>query len=75
MGAMRRAVAHLLQRMATRIYNADHVERIEVTDEYGVCRCRVEVIGDDFHHMETKLELLPMGWSLGELHVGGSDPH
>ncbi len=69
---MRRAIASWLHGMATRIYNADHRELIEVHDEYDICRCRLEVITDDYvHRVEAKLVALPAGWSFNDNITGG----
>lgn len=60
--SMRQAIAHLLTRMAARIHTADHKEIIEVHDDYGVLRCRVEVMGDDHHGVDAAFVRLPQGW-------------
>lgn len=64
---MRKAIASVLHRLANRIYNADHQELIEVRDEYGICRCRLEVVTDEFtHQVEATLVKLPAGWEFEE---------
>lgn len=72
---MRRRLAHALHRLAVRVWDDECIETIEVIDEYGVCRCRVEVRGNDFHGVGMAYELLPQGWTLGEQNVGRSDTY
>lgn len=74
---MRRWLAHQLHTLATRIYNTDHKELVEVRDEYDICRCRIEVVGDDLTHgVEATFDQLPEGWHIGEqIDVGRPDPH
>lgn len=59
---MKRAVAHLLHRLAHSIYNDDRHERIEIVDEWGISRCRVEILVDDSHGVDSEFEQLPSGW-------------
>ena len=63
---MRKALAALLQRMATILYCDNHEERIEVVDEYGICRCRLSIITDDVHVVEATHISLPQGWRFEE---------
>lgn len=60
---MRRAVAHLLHRLAHSIYNDDRQQWLVITDEYGLSRCRIEVSADDSHGIESEADELPDGWS------------
>lgn len=59
---MRELVADLLHRLANHIHNTDHDELFEARDEYGICRFRIVVHGDDLHGIKTAFELLPEGW-------------
>lgn len=72
---MRKLIAYLLHRMATRIDNTEHIETVEVFDEYDICRCRVQFMGDEFHGMGATFEQLPDGWYIGEHNVGRPDPY
>ena len=63
-----------MQLWAVRLYDrVERVETVEVRDEYGLCRCRVEVVGDEFAHgvdAALTIDELPVGWVLrveGEL--------
>lgn len=73
---MRKLIAYLLHRTATRIDNTEHTEEIEVLDEYGICRCRVQFMGDDLHGATATFEQLPEGWRIrGTEYVGRPDSH
>lgn len=66
---MRTLLAHLLHRLAEWVHPADHQEIIEVQDDYGIVRCRVQVVGDDRHGIDTAFVRLPTGW---DCHVEGN---
>lgn len=61
---MRRALAALLHRFADRIYNDDFNIEVEIVDEYGISRCRVDVRADDSHGVDGATAQLPVGWEL-----------
>lgn len=63
--------AEALHRLATRIHNDGHKELVEIKDEYQVCRCRIEVAGDDLHGVDATFVELPPGW---EFAISGSRP-
>lgn len=59
---MRRLLAHMLHRLAARIYNDSHHETLTIIDEWGITRCRVDVSADDSHGIESEFDQLPQGW-------------
>lgn len=59
---MRRALAHLLHRLAYVIHNDERRQKLEIVDEYGVARCRIEVAADDTHGIASEADELPDGW-------------
>ena len=63
---MRKLLSIWLQSVAKTLYNEEHKEQVSVIDEYGVCRCRVEVVADSCHYINTTIERLPAGWLLQE---------
>ena len=68
---MRKWTAEILLRLATWVHNGNHTEQIEIHDEYGVLRCRVELAGDEHHGVDAALFRLPAGWNysvLGNTH-------
>ncbi|ASD50882.1 hypothetical protein SEA_HANNACONDA_169 [Mycobacterium phage Hannaconda] len=68
---MRRGLALALHWLALRIYRDEHTERIEITDEYDIVRCRVEVAGDESGHgVDSEYDLLPPGWTMRQFKDG-----
>lgn len=62
---MRKWFAWQLRKLAFWIYNGEYTEKVEVLDEYGICRCRVEIAGDEYQHgVDNTFEQLPSGWEL-----------
>ncbi|AYR00075.1 hypothetical protein PBI_NEBKISS_140 [Mycobacterium phage Nebkiss] len=61
---MRRFLARFLHHLANRIFDDEHRERIDVLDEYGIQRCRIEIAGDDDHGFDLASNNLPQGWCL-----------
>ena len=59
---MREWIALVLHRLASAIYNDERAELVVVLDEYGICRCRVEVAGDASHGITAEFDELPEGW-------------
>lgn len=59
---MRVWLAHRLHGVARWLYNDTHTERVTVIDEYGICRCRIEIAGDDSHGISAEFIALPDGW-------------
>lgn len=66
---MRKRLARLLHRLAERIDHTNHTEKIVVEDDYGICRCVIEIFADDLHGVEKTTEQLPTGWTLGDRNV------
>ena len=58
-----KALANLLRRLADRL--DPHEETVEISDEYDICRCRIEVHSVDATYVE-----LPTGWAM---HILGND--
>lgn len=57
---MRRELADLLRRLANRIWTDEHHHsQLTITDEYGICRCR---LGIDDHGIDSEFVALPSGW-------------
>ena len=64
---MRKELARFLRGCARRLHDPDHLERVEVIDEYDICRCRLRVVTDDsIHTVEATLIQLPEGWRFEE---------
>lgn len=62
---MRRAIAHVLRVAAARLYSGEYRERLEVRDEYGICRCCVDIVGDEYAHgIDCTCVQLPEGWGV-----------
>lgn len=59
---MRQWIAACLREIAERIHNDDHSESVEIIDEYGVCRCFVELKADHAHGVNATFSELPTGW-------------
>lgn len=61
---MRQWMAERLHQLAGHIFNDQHRQRIEILDEYEICRCTVEVDGDSYGHGLTRIaDILPTGWT------------
>ena len=61
---MRRGLAAFLRNLADRIHLDDHHSHVEIQDEYGICRCRVDLTTDSHHGIDAEFEELPLGWVL-----------
>lgn len=59
---MRQWIAACLRELAVRVHNNDHPEIVEIVDEYGICRCFVELTADHAHGVSAAFSELPTGW-------------
>jgi hypothetical protein len=60
---MRKWTALQLHRLATRIYNGEERHTFSVRDDYDICRCSVDIYGDQWGHGVSKIaNQLPLGW-------------
>src|SRR6184192_772285 len=59
-GVVRKALAHQLHRLAERIDHENRTETVLVEDEYGICRCKFEIKGDDFHGVGVEVVTLDL---------------
>lgn len=59
---MRRELAAALRALARRLYRDDHHSTVEITDEYGICRCRLAITTDATHGIDSEFAELPRGW-------------
>lgn len=56
---MKAWLASRLHALANRLYSDERTERVEVHDEYDICRCRIET-----HGIDRTSSNLPEGWHL-----------
>ena len=61
---MRHGLANFLHALANRIYSGEHHDSVEITDEWGICRCRLGIAADETHGVDSEYTLLPEGWTL-----------
>lgn len=62
---LRRWLAGRVEHVARVIYRADHREVVEIRDEFGVCRCKLQIASDEYAHgIDSARDELPSDWEL-----------
>lgn len=61
---MRRELADFLRAVANFIHNDQGHEQVVITDEHGICRCRLGIKIDETHDIDDEQLNLPKGWSI-----------
>jgi hypothetical protein len=61
---MKKWTALRLHQLATWIYSGEHLEHVEIEDEYGICRYSVDITVDEYaHKTDNTFAELPEDWT------------
>lgn len=72
---MRKWIATLLHKWGEQVYPTDHSQQVKIIDEYGICRCVVDVISDEHGHgLRLVSDTMPPGWAWRGFLDGGTWP-